>query len=183
MKERDRGRSSGGWLSRAIFVGLIGLAFTGCSLRNTAVNLIGDALSGGTGAYASDDDPELIREALPFGLKTFESLLEASPNHRGSSRGALRPDRTGLACRAHATEHRAEVSNLLLLSADPAEPNPLPNRLGNSPVLPRKHLSSRCIFACSFHSLLFMIFTRFQLVSYSCRMSKLPTRSRHTSCH
>src|SRR5262249_12503107 len=31
----------------------------------------------------SDDDPELIREALPFGLKTYESLLAQSPEHMG----------------------------------------------------------------------------------------------------
>jgi hypothetical protein len=29
-----------------------------------------------------DDDPELIRDALPFGLKTLESLLEILPDHR-----------------------------------------------------------------------------------------------------
>jgi predicted anti-sigma-YlaC factor YlaD len=33
--------------------------------------------------YTSDDDPELIRAALPFSLKTIESLLQASPNHKG----------------------------------------------------------------------------------------------------
>ena len=41
--------------------------------------MIGDALSGG-GVYTSDEDPELIREALPFGLKTYESLLDVSPD-------------------------------------------------------------------------------------------------------
>jgi predicted anti-sigma-YlaC factor YlaD len=47
------------------------------------VNVLGDALSGGGGVYVSDDDPELIREAIPFGLKTYESLLAVSPEHRG----------------------------------------------------------------------------------------------------
>ena len=55
----------------------------GCSLNRAAVNVIGDALAEGGGVYTSDDDPELIREALPFGLKTFESLLEVSPGHQG----------------------------------------------------------------------------------------------------
>ena len=31
--------------------------------------------------YASDDDPELIREATPFALKTIESLLAERPDH------------------------------------------------------------------------------------------------------
>ncbi len=54
-----------------------------CSIKRTAVNILGDALSGGGGAYTSDNDPELIREALPFGLKTYESLLDVSPENEG----------------------------------------------------------------------------------------------------
>ncbi|NJL17509.1 MAG: hypothetical protein HC938_10205, partial [Nitrospira sp.] len=34
--------------------------------------------------------PELIREALPFGLKTLEGLLTSSPNHRGLLLSAAR---------------------------------------------------------------------------------------------
>ncbi|MFQ5538710.1 MAG: TRAP transporter TatT component family protein, partial [Gemmatimonadota bacterium] len=49
----------------------------------TAVNLVGNALAGSGGVYASDDDPELVRDAIPFGLKTYESLLAVSPEHRG----------------------------------------------------------------------------------------------------
>jgi hypothetical protein len=30
--------------------------------------------------FTRDDDPELVRQALPFGLKTFETLLETLPN-------------------------------------------------------------------------------------------------------
>ena len=54
-----------------------------CSLKLMAVNMIGDALSGGGGVFESEEDPQLIREALPFGLKTYESLLQASPDHEG----------------------------------------------------------------------------------------------------
>jgi len=54
----------------------------GCSVKRTAVNIVGSALSSGGGVYVSDDDPELIREAIPFGLKTFESLLEVSPKNK-----------------------------------------------------------------------------------------------------
>ncbi len=63
--------------------GLTALFLPACSLRRTAVNVLGDALAGGAGVYASDNDPELIRDAVPFGLKTYESLLAVSPEHRG----------------------------------------------------------------------------------------------------
>lgn len=61
----------------------IGLAGSGCSIKKTAVDMVGDALSGGSGVYTSDNDPELVREAIPFGLKTYESLLAVDPNHQG----------------------------------------------------------------------------------------------------
>jgi predicted anti-sigma-YlaC factor YlaD len=59
------------------------LLLAACSVKKTAVNIIGDTLAGSGGVYASDDDPELIREAIPFGLKTYEGLLEVSPEHEG----------------------------------------------------------------------------------------------------
>ncbi|MEW6336855.1 MAG: TRAP transporter TatT component family protein [Acidobacteriota bacterium] len=62
---------------------VVALAGAGCSVRRTAVNALGDALAGGTSAWAADDDPELIRDATPFALKTIESLLAESPRHRG----------------------------------------------------------------------------------------------------
>jgi predicted anti-sigma-YlaC factor YlaD len=61
---------------------LFGTVVAGCSIDRVAVNILGDKLAGGD-VYASDEDPELIREALPFGLKTFESLLQVSPEHPG----------------------------------------------------------------------------------------------------
>jgi predicted anti-sigma-YlaC factor YlaD len=33
--------------------------------------------------YASDDDPDLVRDALPFALKTLETLLAERPDHAG----------------------------------------------------------------------------------------------------
>ncbi|MCL4822423.1 MAG: TRAP transporter TatT component family protein [Vicinamibacteria bacterium] len=55
----------------------------GCSVKKIAVNSLGNALAQGGGVYAKDDDPELVREATPFGLKLMESLLEESPKHKG----------------------------------------------------------------------------------------------------
>ena len=58
-------------------------AASGCSIQRFAVNKVGDALAGGGGTYAADDDPELVRAAIPFSLKLIESLLESSPRHEG----------------------------------------------------------------------------------------------------
>jgi len=55
----------------------------GCSIRKTAVNKIGDALANTGSNFAADDDPELVGQAIPFGLKTMEGLLEESPRHAG----------------------------------------------------------------------------------------------------
>jgi len=59
------------------------LMSTGCSLRSMAVNTIADTLASSAAVYASDEDPELVRDALPFSLKTVESLLASSPGHEG----------------------------------------------------------------------------------------------------
>jgi predicted anti-sigma-YlaC factor YlaD len=46
--------------------------------------VVADAFSSGSSrTYAEDDDPELVRDAVPFGLKTMESLLERQPEHEG----------------------------------------------------------------------------------------------------
>jgi predicted anti-sigma-YlaC factor YlaD len=65
-------------------------ALTACSVKRTVVDIVGSAISGDGGTYASDDDPELIREAMPFGLKTYESLLEISPEHKALLLSAAR---------------------------------------------------------------------------------------------
>ena len=54
-----------------------------CSIRQTAINKLGDAMAESGSNFASDDDPELVGQAVPFGLKTMEGLLEQSPRHAG----------------------------------------------------------------------------------------------------
>ncbi len=58
----------------------LALGTAGCS--GLATSLAADALSGSGSGYASDDDPELIEAAAPFGLKTMETVLESEPEHR-----------------------------------------------------------------------------------------------------
>jgi len=48
-----------------------------------ATGALADALSGGGGGFGSDEDPELVRDAVPFALKTMESLLPDQPRHLG----------------------------------------------------------------------------------------------------
>src|SRR6185503_744090 len=78
-----RTRFSPGWpLFLCGVLALAGLG-AGCSIKKMAVNKLGDALAGGGTTFASDDDPELVKAALPFSLKLIESLLAESPRHRG----------------------------------------------------------------------------------------------------
>ena len=58
-------------------------AATGCSIKKVAINKLGDSLASGGTTFSSDDDPDLVGEALPFSLKLMESLLAESPQHRG----------------------------------------------------------------------------------------------------
>jgi predicted anti-sigma-YlaC factor YlaD len=64
----------------AVFLPLLLL---GCSVRSMAINAVANSLSAGGSTFASDDDPELVRDAVPFALKTYEALLEERPRHRG----------------------------------------------------------------------------------------------------
>src|SRR5262245_15083345 len=54
---------------------------TGCSLKTMAVKSVANSLSDTGDVFTRDDDPELIREATPFALKLYESLLESVPTH------------------------------------------------------------------------------------------------------
>ena len=70
---------------KLLWCALLGTAVitAGCSVKRIAVNKVGDALAGGGATYASDDDPELVKAAVPFGLKLMESLLAENPRHEG----------------------------------------------------------------------------------------------------
>jgi predicted anti-sigma-YlaC factor YlaD len=68
-------------LPRALLLGA--LLSSGCSVERYAVGKLGDALSRQGSTFASDDDPDLVREAAPFSLKLVESLLAEEPRHEG----------------------------------------------------------------------------------------------------
>ena len=75
------------WKSRAgrlaIVIVLMSIGASGCSIRKIAINKLGDALAQSGTTFASDNDPELIKAAVPFSLKLIESQLAESPRHRG----------------------------------------------------------------------------------------------------
>jgi predicted anti-sigma-YlaC factor YlaD len=70
-------------LARIVLILFSLFLFSGCSVRKIAVQKLGDALAESGATFASDNDPELIKEAIPFSLKLIESLLAESPRHRG----------------------------------------------------------------------------------------------------
>ncbi len=66
-------------LSPALLAAL--LLLSSCS--TLAVRAVAGFLSqsGESTTFSGDDDPELVRDALPFAMKTYEALLEADPNN------------------------------------------------------------------------------------------------------
>lgn len=75
---------------RALALLALTLALGACSTRQLVVNSVGDAIAQSGGAFANDDDPELIRAAAPSSLKLIESLLAESPEHKGLLLAAAR---------------------------------------------------------------------------------------------
>ena len=63
----------------AMAVLLLVIGLTACSPKRLVVDMVGSALAGGGDSYATDGDPDLVKEAFPFGLKTIESLPGLSP--------------------------------------------------------------------------------------------------------
>jgi predicted anti-sigma-YlaC factor YlaD len=59
------------------------LLLPGCSIKRYALNGVADSITSGQDVFGTDEDPDLIKDALPFGLKTMESLAEALPKHEG----------------------------------------------------------------------------------------------------
>jgi predicted anti-sigma-YlaC factor YlaD len=60
-------------------------AVSGCSINRLAVRAVAGMLSGGGGAggdvFTTEDDPELVGDALPFAMKLYESLVAADPEN------------------------------------------------------------------------------------------------------
>ncbi len=81
MREAARGRAGATVWSLAALL-LIAPWLGACSVRKLTVRTLANAMASGTDVYATDDDPELVGQALPFALKTLEGLLAQDPENR-----------------------------------------------------------------------------------------------------
>lgn len=59
-----------------------------CAVDKLAVGMIADALSadGSNTVFTGDDDFQLVADAIPFGIKFYESILAMQPEHAGMRR-------------------------------------------------------------------------------------------------
>ncbi len=75
---RRNNKISGGIVLSGVLV--LSLLFSGC-IKKIALKKVAGALTadGGT-VFSGDDDPQLVADALPFALKTYESLLQSLPD-------------------------------------------------------------------------------------------------------
>lgn len=62
---------------------LLVLSMSGCSIHKMALKSMGGALSNAANEYARDEDPDLVRGALPFSLKVMETILRENPRDAG----------------------------------------------------------------------------------------------------
>lgn len=67
----------------AILPLLAAALLAGCSPRAYLAHRVADSVSAGGEIFGTDDDPDLIRDAVPFALKAEEVLLSENPGHRG----------------------------------------------------------------------------------------------------
>lgn len=65
----------------AVLVVMAALLSTGCSIKRMAMKSVAGSLAGSGDVFASDDDPELIRDATPFALKSLEAMLVELPEN------------------------------------------------------------------------------------------------------
>ena len=73
------GGADGHRLLFTVAVMLLALLSTGCAV---VINKVGETLVSGNSVYATDDDPDLVWEAVPFGLKAIEGLLVQTPKNK-----------------------------------------------------------------------------------------------------
>jgi predicted anti-sigma-YlaC factor YlaD len=66
----------------AVLICLLTLA-TGCALvKRKAVGMVASTLASSGDVFTRDDDLELVGDAIPFGLKLYESLLDSAPKNK-----------------------------------------------------------------------------------------------------
>jgi len=66
------------WKNRLLLATLAPLLLSAC--KTTGAKIAASAFTGSGDTFARDEDPELVRAAVPFALKTMESLLVTLPD-------------------------------------------------------------------------------------------------------
>src|SRR6187455_2469614 len=73
---------------RIMLVRLLGLlavlaVLPGCAMvKHKAVGMVASTLASSGDVFTRDDDLELVGQAIPFGLKLYESLLDSAPKNK-----------------------------------------------------------------------------------------------------
>jgi len=62
---------------------VISFVITSCSFKKMAIESVADSLStaGGSIVFTGEDDPQLVKDALPVLMKSLEALLDQTPNN------------------------------------------------------------------------------------------------------
>ena len=74
-----------GRLKLVRLLGLLGIMAVapGCApIKHKAVGMVADTLASSGDVFTRDDDLELVGQAIPFGLKLYESLLDSAPKNK-----------------------------------------------------------------------------------------------------
>lgn len=70
-------------LTRLTILACIIAPLTGCGLvQRRAVGMVASTLASSGDVFTRDDDLELVGDAIPFGLKLYESLLDSAPKNK-----------------------------------------------------------------------------------------------------
>jgi predicted anti-sigma-YlaC factor YlaD len=68
---------------RALIVAALLPVAAGCgAIKHAAINNVASVLSKSGTSVTSDDDPDLVGQAIPFTIKLYEGLLESIPDNR-----------------------------------------------------------------------------------------------------
>ena len=69
--------------SRLVVIAIAAAALPACGLmQRKAVGMVASTLASSGDVFTRDDDPELVGDAIPFGLKLYESLLDSAPKNK-----------------------------------------------------------------------------------------------------